>query len=160
MFMAAIASRNSAETSVPMTPPIPCNASNRLWNAVAVGGDRDRGQHDDGRVAEREEEADRDRPLALLHQLARDIVDRGDVIGIDRVAQAEAIGQQGRAEQNGVVMERHQRPGPGGDIGGDQDRVEARNPAPEIAGLVAEDAGNHALHACPRKPAPAVILSP
>ena len=36
MFMAAIASRNSADTSVPMTPPMLRNASKRSWNAVAV----------------------------------------------------------------------------------------------------------------------------
>ena len=70
-----------------MTPPIALKAANRVSSAAAVDGDGDRGQHHHGRMAEREEEADRDRPLALLHQLARDVVDGGDVIGVDGVAQ-------------------------------------------------------------------------
>ena len=45
------------------------------------------------RMAEREEEPDRERLLALLHQLAHDIVDGGDVVGVEGVAQAEHIGE-------------------------------------------------------------------
>jgi len=36
-------------------------------------------------MAQREEQADPDRPLTLLHELARDVVDRRDMIGVDRV---------------------------------------------------------------------------
>ena len=55
-----------------------------------------------------------------LHQLARDVVDRRDVIGIDGVPQPEAPGKQGRAQQHGLVVERDERPGPGRDIRQDQ----------------------------------------
>ena len=59
-----------------------------------------------------EPEADADRALALLHQLAGDVVDGGDVVGVHRVAQAEAVGQQRGAEQHRLVAEGQQRPGP------------------------------------------------
>ena len=55
------------------------------------------------RMAQREEETDPDRPLAVLHELARDVVDRGDVIGVDRMPQAERVGQQRGAEQDRVA---------------------------------------------------------
>jgi hypothetical protein len=40
------------------------------------------------------EEPDHDRPLAFLHQLAGDVVDRGDVIRVDRMPQPQTIGDQ------------------------------------------------------------------
>ena len=55
-------------------------------------GDGDRREHHDGRMSEGEEQPDGDRALTLLHQLARDVVDRGDVVGVDGVPQAEAVG--------------------------------------------------------------------
>ena len=57
------------------------------------GGDEDRADDDDGGVAEREHEADSDGALAFLHELARDVVDGGDVVSVDCVAKAEAIGE-------------------------------------------------------------------
>ena len=59
--------------------------------------DRRGGQHDYRRMTEREEEADADRPLAVVHQLARDVVDRGDMVGVDRVTEAEHPSQGRRA---------------------------------------------------------------
>ncbi len=56
-------------------------------------------------MAEREEEADADRALAFLHQLAGDVVDGGDMVGIDGVTQAEAVGQQRGAEQHRMLAE-------------------------------------------------------
>jgi hypothetical protein len=76
-------------------------------------------------MAEREPEAHRDRALALLHELARDIVDGGDVIGIDPVAQAKAPGERGGAQQQRLRAQGAQCPGPcrqiGEDQGGEQD---------------------------------------
>ena len=67
-------------------------------------------------MPEREEEADPDRPLAVLQQLARDVVDRRYVVGIDRVAQAERVGEQRRAELHGIVAKGEERPTPGRDV--------------------------------------------
>ena len=51
-------------------------------------------------MAERKEEANTNGALALLHQIAGNVVDRRNMIGVDRVAQAERIGKQGRSEQD------------------------------------------------------------
>jgi hypothetical protein len=67
-------------------------------------------------VADRKEKADRDRTLTVLHQFARDVVDRGDMVGVDRVAQTEAIGQQAGAEQQRMAVKSDERPDPGANI--------------------------------------------
>ncbi len=46
---------------------------------------------DDRRVAQREPEADRQRALALAHQLAGGVVDGGDVVGVEGVPHAERV---------------------------------------------------------------------
>ena len=81
--------------------------------------DADGGKHHHCRVAERKEEADRERTPALLHQLARDVVDCRNVIGIDRVAQPKAVSKEGSAQKHRIILERQPRPRPGGDIGDD-----------------------------------------
>jgi hypothetical protein len=50
-------------------------------------------------MTEGKQEADGDRALALLHQLARHIIDCGDMIGIDGVAQPKTVGEQRGAQQ-------------------------------------------------------------
>ena len=45
-------------------------------------------------MSEGEHEADADRPLAFLHQLAGHIIDGGDMVSIHRVAKAETVGQK------------------------------------------------------------------
>ena len=66
-------------------------------NASRAEHDGERQQHHDGRMPEREEQPDADRPLSVLHQLPRDVVDRTDVVGIHGVAQTERVGEQRRA---------------------------------------------------------------
>ena len=50
------------------------------------------------------EEADAEGTLAILHQPAGDFVNGRDVIGIDRVAKAEAVGQQRHAEKYRLMV--------------------------------------------------------
>ena len=107
-------------------------------------GDADRHQRDHGGMAEREEEAHRDRPLAFGHQFARDIVDGRDMVGVDGVAQPQRIGQHGGCQQHRVVAEGGQGPDPSPGIGGDQDRVERHGLAAHVGGFVIEDAGDQA----------------
>ena len=57
-----------------------------------------RHEDNDGGMAQREEESDADRLLALLHQFSRYVVDCRDVIGIDGVAQAKAVGEKAEAQ--------------------------------------------------------------
>jgi hypothetical protein len=64
-------------------------------------------------MSEREPEADRHRTLALRHQLAGGVVDRGNVIGVECMPHAKGVGGEaqpdaqhlGRADL--VVLRRH-----------------------------------------------------
>ena len=64
-----------------------------------------REEEDDRRVPEREEVSDAERPLAVLDQLARRIVYRRDVVGVEGVAHAERVGEDPcpEAEDFGLV---------------------------------------------------------
>ena len=53
--------------------------------------DQERKNEHDRRVSERKPETDAQRPLARSHQLARGVVDRGDVIRIERVSQPQRV---------------------------------------------------------------------
>ena len=112
MLASATANRKNAETLVPISPPTSLNAANRLCSATVAAANASDGEHDDRRMAEREEEADRDRPLAVLHQLAGDVVDRRDVVGVDRMPQPERVGEKRRAEQHRVARGRRRAPRP------------------------------------------------
>ena len=57
------------------------------------------------RVAEREEEPDAQRPLAVAHQLARRVVDRADVVGVEGVAHAERVGGDADADAEDAAPE-------------------------------------------------------
>jgi hypothetical protein len=60
------------------------------------------GQDEDhGRVAQGEEEPHAERALVVVDQLARGVVDGGDVIGVERVAHPEGVGQYARADTEG-----------------------------------------------------------
>jgi hypothetical protein len=107
-FSAAIRNRKLAETIVPKTPPN-CSsarvgfgdrAEHRLLRDHDPGADRD----DDRGVAEGEEEADAQRPLALVHQLAGGVVDGGDVVGVEGVPHAEGVGEHRDADAEALVV--------------------------------------------------------
>jgi len=68
-----------------------------------------------------------------MHQLARDVVDGSDVVGIDCVAQTEPIGHQGRAKQHRLTLEGHPRPEPDQRVECDQQRVDADDTVPDGA---------------------------
>ena len=76
-----------------------------------------------------EPEADAQGPLALAHELARRVVDRRDVVSVERVAQAEGVGRDPQAQAKhparvqGVMVWHH---------GEEQDR-EADDVQPAIA---------------------------
>ena len=96
-------------------------------------GDQDRQGDDDRRVPEREEQPHRNRALAVLHQLAGRVVDRGDMVGIDRMAQAEGVGQEGGRQQDRVLARHQQRQAPGAEVEHEQEGVDADDPVPEGA---------------------------
>ncbi len=100
--------------------------------------DGDGSKHHDGRMTEREEQTDANRPLALLHLGPRDIVDCRDVVGVDGVTQPERIGEKGGADQHRIIMEGDQRPDPRQHIGENQNDVDADDPATEFRILIVE----------------------
>ena len=101
--------------------------------------DADRHEHHDRRVAERKEKADANRTLALLHELAGDVVDRRDMVGVDCVAQAERIGQQRRAEEDRPRFKDDERPEPDDNITSDQDAVDGQQTAAQIWAAFSQD---------------------
>ena len=103
------------------------------------GGDDDRADDDDGGVAEREHEADSDGALALLHELAGDVVDGGDVVRVDRVAEAEAVGEQGGAEQEREVAEGDDGPEPCSGVENKEQAIDADDFVAKISGGVVKE---------------------
>jgi hypothetical protein len=81
-----------------------------------------------------------------LHQLAGDIVDGRDVIGIDGMAQAERVGKHRRAEQDRLRMKYRVRPNLDQDVGADEQRIEAGDSAAQIRAAVIDDIGEHPKH--------------
>ena len=79
---------------------------------IRLAGRRDHGccNGDNGRMAEREEEAGADRPLTLSHEFAGDIVYGGDVIGIHAVTQSESVSENASAQQQRLIGKQRQRP--------------------------------------------------
>ncbi len=86
------------------------------------------GENDHGRMPESEEETHGDGHLTLLHQLAGDVVDGGDMVGIDRVAQTQPVNDQRDAEQLRLVREAGKGPEPGSDVQGGEEGVNRDEP--------------------------------
>ena len=94
-------------------------------NGDACGNPRD-GQSHDNRMPERKVKAEGEWPAAFLAQLAGCRVDGGDMVGIDSVAQAKAIGDQRRSEQQRPFAEGPQCPHPGCNVRNSQEPVQPR----------------------------------
>ena len=102
-------------------------------------------------MTERKEEADANRALALLHELAGDVVDRRDMVGVDRVPQAERIGEQRRSEQDRSIAQGDERPEPDENVAADQDGVDGDQPAAQIGAAFIQnfrDIRRHGTLAC------------
>ena len=106
-------------------------------------GNRERGQHDDRGVTEREEETHRVGRLALLHQFSDDVVDGGDMVGIEGVPKAEDVSQKGRAEQRRPVHECDPCPQPRRRVGRDEQSVNARCLGSQPMHTIIKKAENH-----------------
>ena len=75
----------------------------------------------------------------MLHELAGDVVDRRDMIGVDRVAQTERIGQQRRSKQDWPAAQGGERPHPDENIAADQDGVDGEQAAAQIRAAFSQD---------------------
>ncbi len=103
--------------------------------------DCDGQRDDDCRVAEREKQADPDRPAAFLHQFAGHVVDRRDVIRVEGVPQAKTIGERGRAEEDRIIVEGDNRPQPCGGVEDEQEGIDRDDFAPDVLTAVVEEIG-------------------
>ena len=107
-LMPAMTNRNPPETLVPTQPAMLC--SDEFGSATPGATERrpdaeQEGQHeDDRRMAEREEEAHRQRTLALRHELAGGVVDCGEVVGVERVTQTQRVGGNAEADTEDLVL--------------------------------------------------------
>jgi len=108
-------------------------------------------------MAEREHQPQSHWPLTLVHQLVRDVVDRRDVVGVDRVAEAEAVDEERGSEQHGIMAERENCPSSGGDVDGEQQGVDADDAMSDIARSVVEEGPEEMPH---RPGSTALLLLP
>ena len=132
-LMKPMTSRNVAETAVPIRPPTSWNAGMSLMMPA-----RDGDQHASARRRSSSGRARRRSPrrpaLALLHELARRVVDGGDVVGVDRVAQAERVGEEGGRQEDGINGADCERDHPRADVEDGQDDVDRDQPVAQVAG--------------------------
>jgi hypothetical protein len=59
-----------------------------------------------------------------MHQFARDVVNGGNVIRVDRVTKPETVREKRRAQQHRKVAKSHERPAPCRQIEQPQERVD------------------------------------
>ena len=111
-FITAIASRNSADTAVPMSPPTSCHDARFALSAVAVAAIAIDASTTTVEWPSEKKRPVVDRTLAVLHQLSRHVVDRRDVVGVDGVAKAEAVRRAAPCQQQRVVAKRRRAPTP------------------------------------------------
>ena len=67
-------------------------------------------------MSEGEEETSSDRAFTLLHELACDIIDGCDMVGINGVAKTQAVSQERSSKQYWIWMEEEECPDPHGDV--------------------------------------------
>src|SRR5581483_5135420 len=87
------------------------------------------GEHD-ARVAEREEEADAVRASPVLQELPRRVVDRRDVVGVERVPQPERVRERPEPDQRGVRARVIDEQAPPGGVEGADRAAEQGQPTP------------------------------
>ena len=102
-------------------------------------GDRNGQCDDDRRVPERKEKPDGNRALVLRHQLSRDVVDRRNVIRVDRVPQPEGEGEQRRADQGGAPVKDDEREDPRSRVGRTKQDVHEHDPSAHVGRVIVED---------------------
>jgi hypothetical protein len=110
------------------------------------GGDGSRAHYDDGGMSKREHEADGDGTFAFVHELASDVVDRGDVVGIDCVAEAETVGEECGAEKQRIGVKGDDGPEPHGQVEHQQQTIYADYLGSGVACFVVEQEPRERWH--------------
>src|SRR5579862_472111 len=122
-----------------------------------LGGNREPGREreHDRRVSEREEETDTDGTLLLLEQLARRVVDCGDVVGVEGVPEAERVREHAQPRQRGVRARIPGKEAPAEAVQEEHDREEAR----EACGLGAAHVTWGSARAVIARPSPSTTIA-
>ena len=119
-------SKNSVDTADPIAADIV-----KCLQPAARGrgrrGNDNRSQDNDRGMPERKVEASRERSLAFLHQLADDVVDRGNMICIESMPEAEHVGEDSGPEQSWLSPESGPRPNPARDVRRQKQGIDHRN---------------------------------
>ena len=107
MLRAAIRSRKKADTEVPMTLVVCCSEELPFltWSSrlrIAEVQQHGQGEHDAG-VPQGEEKPHAQRALSVAQKLAGGVVNRRDVVGVERVSHPEGVGQRPRPEAEDPV---------------------------------------------------------
>src|ERR671911_629563 len=76
---------------------------NALVDGLGGQGQRCGQREHDRRVTEREEEPHAERALSVLQELARRVVDRGDVIDVKGVTKPERVGERTQASESRMI---------------------------------------------------------
>jgi hypothetical protein len=112
-----------AEDPVEEAALVQMTLADRAGQRADAEGEQQAEHEDDRGMAEREEEPDRQRALAVGHQLARGVVDGADVVSVERVPGAERV--------SGQPDPRAERLRADAVAAGDHDR-EQRDPAEDV----------------------------
>src|ERR1017187_1955413 len=116
-------------------------------------------------MADREEEADRERPLAVADQLAGGVIDRGDVVGVERVPHPQRVGEYAGAHAEHLAAAEVIAPADGGGeqppaehVQPDHYRGHAADPAPLTGGQGGPDPAETVSRVCHGSVPPAMGL--
>ena len=145
-FITAIASRKSADTVVPMMPPTSWMDARLVLKAIAVAAMAIDASTTTVECLEREEEAGGDRFLPALHELSRNVVDRRDMVGVDRVTEPQSIRQKRRPDEQRIVAEGDERPGPLAHVSHAHQREKTDDLAANVGRVVVQES-REAVHA-------------
>jgi hypothetical protein len=83
-------------------------------------------------MPKREHQADGHRALAVLYELACDVINCRNMICIDSMTEPKAISKQGGPEKNGVIVKGNRCPKLKDQGEGEQEAVDANDPSREI----------------------------
>src|ERR1035437_8053157 len=100
-------------------------------------------------MPEREHKPNRNRTLSLLHQFARDVVDRRNVVGIHRVAKSKAVSKKGSAKKHWIMVKCDQGPEPRSQIESQQHGINRDDFVFRTTRLVVEQGPQEGAHWVP-----------
>src|SRR5581483_11260946 len=128
---------------------LPVVVDHALHDRLDGEAERERDPEDNAGMAEGEEEADAHRLAPLLKQLPSRVVDRRDVVGVEGVAQPEAIGQEPQAKQSRVAWRLQEQKAPANEVEQGDNAEKAPEAEPLATVEVLRNRAKNRSHAAP-----------